>query len=84
MEGRLLYGACLLFFKEKMIMQFKCERCDEVFVNEDSLAVFSDVPVLTGGNGRDGTTYYGECPLCGGTVYPMEEEIPVQIMQAAG
>jgi len=63
-------------------MQFKCERCDEVFVNEDSLAVFSDVPILTGGNGRDGTTYCGECPLCGGTVYPMEEELPMHDMRA--
>jgi len=64
-------------------MQFKCERCDEVFDNEDSLAVFSDMPALTGINGRDGTTYYGECPLCGGTVYPMEEELPVHAVQAA-
>ena len=57
-------------------MQFKCERCDEVFVNEDSLAVFSDVPVLTERNDNNGITYCGECPLCGGIVYPMEEEIP--------
>jgi len=44
-------------------MQFKCERCEEVFINEDSLAVFSDVPILTERNDQNGTTYYGECPL---------------------
>ena len=63
-------------------MQFKCEGCEEVFVNEDSLAVFSDVPALTGRTGQDGTTYCGECPLCGGIVYPMEEEVPTRDMRA--
>jgi len=63
-------------------MQFKCEGCNEVFVNEDSLAVFSDVPIFTGKNDRNGSTYYGECPLCGGTVYPMEEELPAHDMRA--
>lgn len=65
-------------------MQFKCEGCDEIFEDETSLEVFADIPALVQKPSHDGITFCGECPLCGGTVYPMEEELPVQVMQSAG
>ena len=57
-------------------MQFKCEGCGEIFENEDSLEVFADIPAVVQKIGHDGITFCGECPLCGGIVYPMEEELP--------
>lgn len=64
-------------------MQFKCERCDKIFDNVDSLTVFTDVPVLTMQTDEDGLTLSGECPLCGGIVYPVEDEIPTILAAAA-
>ncbi|GEM_PF-3990389 len=63
-------------------MQFKCDGCGEVFENETSLEVFADIPPVVKNIGHDGITFSGECPLCGGIVYPMEEELPVNGMRA--
>ena len=60
-------------------MQFKCGGCGEIFENETSLEVFTDIPAVVQRIGHDGLAFRGECPLCGGMVSPMEEERPAVI-----
>ena len=64
-------------------MALKCDGCNEVFDNEDSLAVFTDMPELTKRIGNDGITLCGECPLCGGLVQSIAEELPHRKRPAA-
>lgn len=65
-------------------MSFRCEECSQVFDNEDSLAVFADMPGFTGRIGRDGSTSR-ECPLCGGIVRSLDEQLLIdELIRAAG
>ena len=57
-------------------MAYQCESCREVYESEESLEVFKDVPVLAWKEEDEGMRLSGECPLCGGMVFPMEDKLP--------
>lgn len=63
-------------------MQLKCDGCGKTFEDETSLEVFADIPAVVQKIGHDGITFCGECPLCGGIVNPMEEELPAHDRRA--
>jgi len=68
---------------ERWETMFKCKGCGKVYAGEECFGASDDNLMEDDRRIFDGKEMRNQCPACGGLVYPVKEETPLQAELAA-